>query len=376
MRVLFVGPVSGYTSYPVVSKGILKAMLEAGIEPVVADVTWDGSPDHTEPCFDSNDQVTFLSQNEVIDLVQGGVVPVDGGDKCVAVNPSHHLMRVKENSIKMAGMFVGDVDVLPDSWKQLMNQQDLVLTPSSWYRSVIQDSGVERPVMVLNHGLSPVFRPQDDNLFDEEVVGEKFVFLHLCSAVFFPERKGTPQVIDAFEQLVEAGQDVILRIIFGMKSKPVRQLLKAIPSEVKSRMQIHFFSGARSQDEIRKSYLGCHAGVFPSRAEGFGMIPLEMRACGVPVIQTFCTGHRDHMDPDDAPFRWGIVEVPHGPMIKAWGKFGLAPEVRATDVRAAMESCLNGYDNLRQASRDMAEAVQAQWSWETTSAPLVKWLLS
>ena len=33
----------------------------------------------------------------------------------------------------------------------------------------------------------------------------------------------------------------------------------------------------------------------PSRAEGFGLVPLEARACGVPVAATLCTGHADHM---------------------------------------------------------------------------------
>jgi len=376
MKVLFVGPVSGYTSYPVVSKGLLRAFIAAGIEPVVADVTADGSPDHTEPKFDSvKDSIRFLDQGEVVDLVHKAKLPSDDIDVCVAVNPSYHLLGIRESGVRMAGMFIGDVDSVPDSWKQLMNKQDLVLTPSSWYKQVIAEAGIKKPVMALNHGVSSVFKPRPDCEPKRREDGEPYVFFHPCSAVFFPERKGTPQVLQAFSQLVEEGHNVVLRLVFGMKSKPIKQLIKACSPEVRRRLQIFFFSGARAQEEIIKTYQSCDAGLFPSRAEGFGIIPLEMRACsGVPIVQTFCTGHRDHLDPDDNPARWGIVQVQHGPMTKAWGKMGRAPEVTVKSVYSAMKQCLMNSDALSVASCEMAEAVGTQWSWHETTKPLIRWL--
>lgn len=373
MKVLFVGPVSGYTSYPVVSKGILRSLVDAGIHPVVADTTWDGSPDHTEPYFEQvPEMIDFLDSASVIALVQKGELPDDSLKHCVALNPSHHLMKVKESGVTVAGMFVGDVDKLPESWKQLMEQQDVIITPSTWGREVIQKAGVNQSVMVLNHGISEVFKLPEQKV-DR---GESFVFFHPCSAVFFPERKGTPQVIKAFERLVQEREDVVLKLIFGMKSKPVRELLKNLPDCAKRRINVQFLPGARSQDEIRRVYLTSHAGVFPSRAEGFGQIPLECRACGVPVLQTFCTGHRDHLDPDDNPKRWGIVEIKHGDMVPAWGKFGKAPEVSVENVYDSMKVCINQYRSLQASAYDMAEAVQTQWSWQETTQPLIRWLLS
>ena len=372
MRVLFVGPVSGYTSYPVVSKGLLRAFIDTGIRPVVADITWDGSPDHTEPYFEQvPDLIDFLEPTDVIDLVQKGELPDEGLRHCVALNPSHHLLKVRDSGVKMAGMFVGDVDKIPGSWKQLMDQQDLVLTPSTWGRQIIQAAGVEKPVMVLNHGVSDAFKPPEQKV-DR---GDSFTFFHPCSAVFFPERKGTPQVLEAFERLVDEGEDVVLKIIFGMKSKPIKETVKRLPGHVKNRMNIQFLAGARSQDEIRRVYVTSHAGLFPSRAEGMGMMPIEMRSCGVPVMQTFCTGHRDHLDPDDDPYRWGIVGIKHGELIDAWGKFGRAPEVLSEDVYQAMKVCMNRYASLKRAAESMADAVQVQWSWQETTAPLIKWLL-
>jgi len=307
-----------------------------------------------------------------MDLVNRGVLPDDRLEHCIAINPSHHLMKIKETGVKVAGMFVGDVDTIPDSWLQLMKQQDIVLTPSSWGRQIMQGAGVTQPIMVLNHGVSETFKLPEQKVER----GESFTFFHPCSAVFFPERKGTPQVIEAFERLVQEDEDVVLKLIFGMKSKPVREMLKKLPDCAKRRINVQFLAGARSHEDIRRVYVTSHAGVFPSRAEGFGCMPLEMRACGVPILQTFCTGHQDHLDPDDNPQRWGIVEIKHGEMVPAWGKFGKAPEVLAEDVYEAMKACINKYSSLQMAAFDMAEAVQAQWSWQETTAPLVKWLLA
>jgi glycosyltransferase involved in cell wall biosynthesis len=368
MRVLFVGPVSGYTSYPVVSKGLLRAMIEANLQPVVADVTWDGSPDHTDPYFEEEaDSIIFLQQAQVLDLVQKGIMPFSHITKCVAVNPSYHLMQIKDHGIEVAGMFVGDVDKIPDSWQEIMKKQDVILTPSTWCRNVIQSSGIKNRVIVLNHGVSPAFVPNAEACPPEE----KFTFLHLCSAVFYPQRKGTPQVIEAFDMLINDGYYADLKIVFGMKSRPVRQLLKKCSEK---NIKTYFFDGARPQDEIKKSYESCHVGIFPSRAEGFSMCPLEFRAIEQPVAMTFCTGHRDHLDPDDNPARWGIVEIPSGPMAPAWGKFGNAPEVSAEDVYRSMKTCISQYENLKDAAVDMAEAVRAQWSWEATTSPLIEWI--
>jgi len=373
MKVLFVGPVSGYASYSVVSKGILRALMAFGIHPVVADVTWDGSQDHTEPFFEQKENgITFLEPSQVTGLVNQSKLPFDGITKCVAVNPGFHLSKVRDAGVKLAGMFVGDVDVIPDSWRQVMEKQDLILTPSVWCKDVIEASGIDRPVTVLNHGVSPSFVPSGRQV--EQDTDEPFVFLHMCSSVFYPERKGTPQVLRAFETLVGEGADVVLRLIFGMKSKPVKDMLRTVPKEIRSRIQTFYFSGSRSHEEIQKSYEACHAGLFPSRAEGFGIIPLEFRALGQPVVQTFCTGHRDHLDPDDNPARWGIVEVHHGEMEAAWGKFGRAPHVDFYDVVVAMKDCMSSYSRLKEASVDMSEAVRTQWSWEQTTEPLVEWL--
>jgi len=374
MRVLFVGPLSGFTSYPVVCKGIIQALTSAGFDVDVADTSWDGSEDHTAPILmEEGRSVNFLDRKVVVKLVQQGEYTGGEGAVCVAINPTHHMMPIREKGYKLAGMFVGDVDKIPGPWKALMDQQDVVLTPSSWGKQVIESAGVETRVIVCNHGISQLFKPEP--LYPTQGPDDPFVFFHACSAIYYPERKGTPQVIEAFSR-IEEEHDVILRLVLGGKTKPMRKMLGLMSKSAISRTQVFWREGAREPDEIRNAYLSSQAGLFPSRAEGFGCMPLEMRCCGVPVVQTFCTGHADHLDANLDHRDWGITVVRHGEMAEAWGKFGRAPEVQANDVYDAMRYCLENYKRLRIGAIDKAEAVRAGWSWEETTKPLVEWIRS
>jgi glycosyltransferase involved in cell wall biosynthesis len=372
MRVLFVGPLSGYTSYPVVCKGLVQALTSAGFDLDIADTTWDGSPDHTAPVLmDESRSIRFLERRDVVKLIREGVPYESEGDVCVAVNPSHHMMGIKEKGYKIAGMFVGDVDEIPGAWRALMKQQDVILTPSTWGKQVISKAGVDRPIIVCNHGVSTEFTK--GGLLSRSVT-DPFVFLHACSAVYYPERKGTPQALKAFSRLVQDRKDVSLRLILGAKTRPMRNMLNALDQEVIDRLQVNFQEGAREPSEVRSSYLACHAGLFPSRAEGMGMMPIEMRSCGIPVIQTMCTGHADHLDPSLDPREWGVTVIRSGEMVEAWGKFGRAPNVSAEDTYEAMVYCVDHYDRLLEAAQQKAESVQAGWSWEETTRPLIDWI--
>jgi glycosyltransferase involved in cell wall biosynthesis len=372
MEVLFVAPVSGYVSYNVVAKGLLRALTKAGIRPLVADTSWDGSPSHTDGYFDATD-IRWLERRDVSNLLQKGVTWEGAPKLCIAINPTHHLMDITDSGIKVAGLHVGDVDEIPPAWRDVIEREAVVLAPSSWVAGVIEDSGVTTRTMVLNHGVGPMFRPSLEASSLDEL---PCVLLHACASVFYPERKSTPQVLEAFKILVDRGHDIVLRLVFGLRTKQVKRMLRSVPQEIRPRLQVFFHEGSRPQDEMAEVYRNAHVLLAPSRAEGFGIMPVESRACGVPVIQTLCTGHFDHLELGADPVEWGICPVSHGDLVSAWGDYGRAPEVRTEWIVNATEAFLHNRRLFTSNAREHAAAVRENWSWERVSQPLIDWVRS
>jgi glycosyltransferase involved in cell wall biosynthesis len=377
MKVLFVGPVSGYTSYPVVCKGLLQALVLSGIKPMVADTTSDGSVNHTISSSDISDKITWLSQKEIAGIVKEGRVVSEYGKVCIAMNPTHILFDIKESGMKVVGIHVGDVDSIPGAWKALMVQEDLILTPSKWCKSVIEKSEIKTPIMVLNHGIGEDFINYPVGDFEQEfsrLDSQPISFLHFCAAVFYPERKATPQVLKAFERLVNDGEKVFLKLVFGLKTKPVKKIIRSIPKHVRKHMEIHFHEGGLPQEEIIKIYRASHFLLAPSRAEGMGMMPLECRALGVPVMQTLCTGHADHLKKFSYSGDFGVMPVKHGNLVPAWGKFGKAPEVTVDAIYNSMKFGIRYWKMLKTNAFDKINVVRRDWSWQQVTQPLVDWL--
>src|SRR5690606_16992598 len=102
----------------------------------------------------------------------------------------------------------------------------------------------------------------------------------------------------------------------------------------------------------------------PSRAEGFGLVPLEARVAGVPVVTTACTGHQDHVTEGSR----GVVIVDSGadaPIDDGPG--AMAPAVRAASVADALRVAYRCRGDILLAAREDAPVVLEQHSWEAVT---------
>ncbi len=77
----------------------------------------------------------------------------------------------------------------------------------------------------------------------------------------------------------------------------VRDAMNYIPEKVRPRLHIVSWkkeNGERlSEKELVNIYNQSIATICPSRLETFGLVPLESMSCGVPVIATNVSGHRE-----------------------------------------------------------------------------------
>lgn len=349
MRPLVCGPCTGYLSYPTVLKGLLRGLCYHGIEPVVLDTAWHGG-DHGNGELDDL-PITWTTERD-----RCGSDPV-----CFGLNPSIAVAEsFREEGFALAGMHVGDVDRIPAEWAEVIKMEAATFAPSQWLRAVIGPSTI-----VVPHGVGPAFK-QRVAIPDNPMV----VVLHTCSAMYFPERKGTPQALEAFERVIMAGHRVSMTLVVPMLTKPLRALLGRLAPETRDRINVLQYPEGQAPDTMAELYGAHDVLLCPSRGEGFGMQTLEARACGVPVVQTGCTGLADGLPVVEDLAHWGIVPVEHGDLEPAWGDFGRAPGVSIEAVERALLIFLANRKTLAQAAMDHASTVSRRWSWERTTEPL------
>lgn len=260
-------------------------------------------------------------------------------------------------------------DWLPKALIEQMSQYTELVAPSTWGAKVIERH-TGRYIEPYLHGVSAAFYPDPRARQAVASVYPSFYVLHLASTP--RQRKGTAELVAAWKQAVakEAlGPDPRLEIIvdapegtFGegyaaMRDHgiyfPLRQLNAPI-------------------DKMRKLMQGFHLVCQPSRAEGFGLTPLEARASGVPVCTTDCTGHADHVINGDP----GAVVIATGepmPVDDApEGEVSLAPSLDVDEIEGALVESFQRWPALHKQAMEHADALRAEWSWHRTTEDWLK----
>lgn len=249
---------------------------------------------------------------------------------------------------------VCETDRIPNDWAAVCNDLDLIIVPSRYVADVFRASGVHKPIEIVQHGVPNM---KIRNTFPENK------FLHVSGAVSFPARKGTPSLLLAWKEFKKNPTNKV--DILYLRMVETENLHKAI-------QQLDIVDSVKIVDAgtgFDPTYLTQFTAVIqPSRAEGFGMIPLEARVQGVPVILTNCTGHTEHF------MRICDTEILTGPStaLNTQGNdLGHAPWV---SVDAVLEGLQTFKKDATVQARTQAWAAQfgKKWQWQQTLFPLKK----
>jgi glycosyltransferase involved in cell wall biosynthesis len=244
------------------------------------------------------------------------------------------------------------------------------IAPSTWAKRILE-AHQPMPVYLWHHGVSAAFRPRAR----ERWAGYRV--LHMASTHF--QRKTTRELIEAWAACLTEGaipiEHSMLRLVCdgprGCFAEAIAQASRDEPAIAASIV----LEPRRDLSEAEASaFYQAHDVVCqPSRAEGFGLCPLEARASGVPVIMTACTGHADQMPaeptrPSDGhwrrPSELGIVVVANGPYAPIDdGPGATAPTVEAAAIADALASAYTDRRPLRQAALAMSSSIAKRWSW-------------
>lgn len=173
--------------------------------------------------------------------------------------------------------------VVPQSWRFNMSQCSEIWATSEFVKNIYLDNQIHPNVHVIPHGISPEF-----SIVERELTG-KFNFLHIGGD---SERKNAQLVVDAFLELYDGKEDYQLILKYNGYCRATAYVDEHIvPAH--EHPQIIGIPDNFTVDQLVRLYHKCHCLVYPTSGEGFGMIPFEAIATGLPTICTNLTGCAD-----------------------------------------------------------------------------------
>lgn len=248
---------------------------------------FEDSTEALVPCFPANNKVK--AEDEFDSLIYFLVDP-------------HHHKRVEIKAKKHIFYTVWSHQNYPCNWAIGLNQFDEVWTPSQANADAIAKTGLcTKEVKVVPHGYEPtVFYPKPND--------NKVFRVGMCNSIC--NFKGADLAIAAFLETFNPSDPVELvmqstnttRNNKGDKHGLYYEEYIAILNEYPDKqLKTFYYQKDCNIVEMAEFYHSCNLILSPHRGDGFGMVPLEALACGVPVIVSEYHGPLDYIA-GDYPF--------------------------------------------------------------------------
>jgi len=177
--------------------------------------------------------------------------------------------------------------VIPETWKENLKFVDEIWTTSDWCANVFEDNGYKN-VRVFPHGIEDIWKPRRRRPSDV------LKFLHLGEPA---PRKAGQMVVDAFVNLFKNDPRYSLTIK-GYKTNTTRiynnyidKNIIGLPNDIYNNIKI--ITDDMNISQLVNLYYEHDVLVYPSYGEGFGFIPLQALASGMPTICTDGWAHYD-----------------------------------------------------------------------------------
>ena len=237
------------------------------------------------PSFPIGGQTGVISKKMAASLLANRTFNVD--DPCVKL---YHQFGMAEFIGKgpHIGLPIFELDQFSDFEKHNLNSLDGLIVTSKWASSIAENNTKHSPDVV------PL--GVDRSIFNEvNYVPKSFVFF---SAGKWEVRKSQDEIVEAFNKAFVPKDNVELWMSFHNPFYPIEFIneKKKLYSNTKLGAKIKFVGPFETQQDLARIMRMTSCGVFPSKAEGWGLETLEMMACGKPVIVTNYAGHTEYCD--------------------------------------------------------------------------------
>jgi glycosyltransferase involved in cell wall biosynthesis len=203
--------------------------------------------------------------------------------------PHHYKMHRGQYQI---GYTPWESDKIRDEWKERMNLCDEVWATSDWVADVYKKNGITSPIKVYPHGIEKCWSPY------KRVVGEgkPLKFLHVGEP---SPRKDGQLVTETFIKLFGNNPEYQLTLkCHGQSTIRIYNNKKELVSPDSVYSNIKIIKEEYPIEQLVSLYHQHHVLVYPTWGEGFGFIPLQGLATGMPVISTYDWAHyKEYLGP-------------------------------------------------------------------------------
>jgi glycosyltransferase involved in cell wall biosynthesis len=248
---------------------------------------------------------------------------------------------------------------IPYQWLDVLNSADEVWTTSRWAREVFINSGVQIPVYDFKLGINDQIYTLPD--MPRKLAREPFTFLCIGSP---STRKNSQIAVNAFLKLF--GHDERFKLIYKSNGPPDARIyndtleMKMMLSE---HPRIEVIDWQVSESDLASIYKRSDCVLYPTSGEGWGLLPVQGIALGIPTICTNATACTEfaHLSVP-LGFKWGSKN-----MTGIYEGCGEWAEPDFDDLCDKMLYVVNNYDEVALNTFDGAKYVHKNFTWEKVS---------
>jgi glycosyltransferase involved in cell wall biosynthesis len=265
--------------------------------------------------------------------------------------------RVRQQAV--LGFTMWEDSEVPHSFDEAFFEADVIAAPSQFCQRLFQNRlaqlGIPTNVHYVPLGVNVDGCPVRKRTFDGR---ETFTVIHTATRSS-EERKGADVAIKAFQKAFRSDENVRLLL---------RSRLNEFPEAVASDMRIVPMPGAITDEQRAEIYHRAHVLLYPSRGEGFGLIPLEALATGLPAIVSDGSAMTDYRD-----LFYPIAVYPSPSKIAVAVRPEPAGDWHEPDIDSAAAQLRHVYANYETAAAraiDAAAIIRRDWTYERSGRAL------
>jgi glycosyltransferase involved in cell wall biosynthesis len=245
--------------------------------------------------------------------------------------------------------------VVPDSWEGTMSQMQEIWTPSQYCVDIFEENNLNKIIRKVPHGIDPELWK-----IENRYLTDKFVFFHVGGPT---ARKGGQRVVSAFLDLFDGNDDVML-ILKSNEDTECRFYENGVDfKSASAHPQIVSINYQVAVEDLVRLYNRSHCLVYPTNGEGFGLIPFQGIATGLPTIVTNATACADFAElsvPLDSKPAKGV-----GIHLGDW------VEPDADDLRDKMRYVYDNYNEVKEKTLESARLIHNTQTWHHVAAQVI-----